>query len=139
MRCRPGCLSLPVAGSSGLPGKSPKADPGEMLFLPLALLGQKAVGQRAEPPGRGLGQVDVGPRQRWGCGALLESRDRGAEHSWVGTARAAGMGHQPHQLPAGKLLLEPVKHLQPRSEQDRQKVSNAGKLAMWGDEFWEHK
>lgn len=93
IRCRPACLSQPVAGSSGPSGKSPKADPSEMLFLSIALLGQKAVGQQVEPPGCSLGQVGVEPQQRWGCNALPESRDCGAEQSWVGTARAAGMGH----------------------------------------------
>lgn len=105
MRCRPAGLSQSIAGSSGPPGRSPKADPSEVLFLPIALLGQKAVGQRVEPPGCSLGQVDVELQQRWGCDAFPESRDRGTEQNWVGIAGAVGMGHQSHQLPPRKLLL----------------------------------
>lgn len=81
------------------------------LFLSVMFLGQKGVVQRIKPLGHVLGQVDEGPWQRWGCNALPESRDCGAEQSWVGAARVVGMGHRPHQLPPGKLLLAQVKHL----------------------------
>lgn len=68
-----------------------------MLFLPIALLWQK----RAELPGHGLGQVDARPQQRWGCNALPESRDRGAEQSLLGAAWAAATGTSPTSFPLG--------------------------------------
>lgn len=42
----------PASPSSGPPRKSPEADPSEMLSLPIALLRQKAVGQRVQNHGR---------------------------------------------------------------------------------------
>ena len=90
-------------GSSAPTGKSPQADPGEMLYRPVALVGQKAAGQRVEPHGRGLGQADAEPQQRRGCDTLPASGDRGAELGghWQGSGdRPPAPPASPQEAPA---------------------------------------